>query len=66
MLLLFVAITGTGWDNTEFRSYRFVDEEDATNEAFAETSESRQRRRGTEKPLTDAEETKLKEVEDKS
>lgn len=57
--------TGTGWDNTEFRSYRFVDEE-GPNEAFVETDESRQRRKGTEKPLTDAEQTKLKEVESKS
>lgn len=57
--------TGTGWDNTEFRSYRFVDEE-GENEAFVETVESRQRRRGTEKPLTEAEQTTLEEVESKS
>lgn len=58
---------GTGWDNTEFRSYRFVNE-DASNDddAIDETPESRQRRQGTEKPLADAEEAKLNDVESKS
>ena len=32
---------GTGWQNTELRSYNFVDEEDTTNAHLTETSQSR-------------------------
>lgn len=60
-------ITGTGWDNTEFRSYRFVNDDSSNDDdALDETPESRQRRKGSEKPLADAEEAKLNEVESKS
>lgn len=61
--------TGTGWDNTEFRSYRFVNEDPSNDDddaAIDETPESRHRRKGTEKPLADSEEAKLNEVESKS
>lgn len=53
---------GTGWANAEFRSYRFVDEA-GENEAMKETDESRERRRGTEKPFTEAEQRQLKSVQ---
>ena len=32
---------GTGWQNTELRSYNFVDEEDTTNAHLVETTKSR-------------------------
>ena len=57
---------GTGWDNCEVRSYRFVgeDEEGApdNNAGIEETQESRRRRRGTEKPLTKEERVQLRET----
>ncbi|KAG0651549.1 Phosphoglycerate mutase [Hyphodiscus hymeniophilus] len=51
--------TGTGWANTEFRSYEFLS---ATDEAasLVETRESRERRKGTEKPLSADEQRELK------
>ncbi|KAF7889265.1 uncharacterized protein EAF01_010758 [Botrytis porri] len=52
---------GTGWSNTEFRSYQFraADSSDP-NAAIQETKESRERRKGTEKPLTDDEQRNLR------
>ncbi|KAL8638618.1 MAG: hypothetical protein Q9226_008977 [Calogaya cf. arnoldii] len=52
---------GTGWENTEFRSYRFVDE-DNENASIEETAESRQRRGNQDKPLTKEEKTQLRET----
>jgi hypothetical protein len=51
--------TGTGWENTEWRSYEFVS---ATDEraSLRETSESRVRRTGKETPLTEDEQRELR------
>ena len=59
---------GTGWANTEFRSYYFTDVEgeDDGNASMTETAESSHRRRGTEKPLTKAERLQLRETAIKS
>ncbi|KAL8688872.1 MAG: hypothetical protein Q9218_005326 [Villophora microphyllina] len=59
------ASIGTGWENTEFRSYQFVDGDD-NNASMEETSESRQRRKNTEKPLTKEEKTQLRETATKT
>ncbi|ESZ92429.1 hypothetical protein SBOR_7188 [Sclerotinia borealis F-4128] len=55
---------GTGWSNTEFRSFHFTntdhsDHSDA-NASVQETKESRERRKGTEKPLSREEQTNLR------
>lgn len=47
---------GTGWANTEFRSYTFDIGGDAT---LVETQESLKRREGTEKPLSKEEQNNL-------
>jgi len=49
---------GTGWANTEWRSYEFVDETDATA-SLKELQESRDRR--GERPLSEAEQRNLKQ-----
>ena len=48
---------GTGWANTEFRSYQFLDGSDRSS--VVETKESRELRRGTEKPLSETEQMEL-------
>lgn len=53
---------GTGWSNTEFRSYNFLDGEDAS---IKETRESRERRRGTEKELSQDEQRELRAAAEK-
>jgi broad specificity phosphatase PhoE len=50
--------TGTGWENTEWRSYEFV--EGSGEASLRETRESRERRRGTERGLTADEQRELK------
>lgn len=50
---------GTGWQNTEFRSYTFSHEDDE-NASVVETAESRERRKGLETPLTADEQRELK------
>ncbi|KAI9650735.1 hypothetical protein NHQ30_000759 [Ciborinia camelliae] len=52
---------GTGWSNTEFRSYNFsaADYSDS-NASVQETKESRERRKGSEKPLTADEQRNLR------
>jgi hypothetical protein len=50
--------TGTGWENTEWRSYEFV--EGSGEASFRETRQSRERRRGTEGGLTADEQRELK------
>jgi broad specificity phosphatase PhoE len=50
--------TGTGWENTEWRSYEFV--EGSGDASLRETRESRERRRGTERGLTADEQRELK------
>lgn len=53
--------TGTGWANTEFRSYEFVDAEGKDeNASLSETPASRKRRKGTEQPLSADEQRELK------
>jgi broad specificity phosphatase PhoE len=53
--------TGTGWANTEFRSYEFVDLEGENGDAsLQETAASRERRKGSEKPLTADEQRELR------
>lgn len=56
---LYLRYTGTGWANTEFRSYQFVVGEEGDNASFTETTESYLRRRGEETLLTDAEKLQL-------
>jgi broad specificity phosphatase PhoE len=52
---------GTGWANTEFRSYEFVDVNGGDERAsVVETGESRERRKGTEKTLSADEKRELK------
>lgn len=55
---------GTGWANTEYRSYTF-DMTRRSTASLVETEESRTRRRGTEKPLSEAEQRNLKASADK-
>ena len=53
--------TGTGWANTEWRSYEFVDREGRdANAGLRETVMSRIRRMGDEKPLSEAEQRNLR------
>ena len=53
-------LQGTGWTNVEYRSFRFKDpEHDASLE---ETRQSQERRRGSEKPLTETERIEMKEA----
>lgn len=70
---------GTGWANTEWRSYAFVggdevgngeasgngSESESGSASLKETEESRRRRRGHEKPLGEAEQRNLREVAEK-
>ena len=54
---------GTGWENTELRSYEFADPEGKdSNASLKETSPSWRRRRGSEIPLTRAEQVQLQEA----
>ncbi|KAL8761667.1 MAG: hypothetical protein Q9194_007666, partial [Teloschistes cf. exilis] len=53
---------GTGWENTEFRTYRFVDADDDDSIPMQETTESYQRRKHTVIPLTKEEKTQLRET----
>lgn len=58
---------GTGWLNTEFRSYYFTEAEEGDgNASMTETAVSSHRRRGTEKPLTRAERLQLRETVQKT
>ncbi|MCJ1402537.1 hypothetical protein MMC11_005757 [Xylographa trunciseda] len=50
---------GSGWANTEFRSYNFT-LESGDNASIVETAASRQRRRGSETPLSQTEQRELK------
>ncbi|KAL7276399.1 hypothetical protein RUND412_000603 [Rhizina undulata] len=54
-------LPGTGWSNTEFRTYHYLEGEDE-NATIVETEESRERRRGTEKPLGKTEMTQFEHV----
>jgi broad specificity phosphatase PhoE len=61
--------TGTGWDNTEWRSYNFVEdtgEENGhgnQNVGLIETMESRERRKGKEISLTETERMELRDAD---
>lgn len=56
-------LVGTGWANTEFRSYGFRVEGDSDEEAaFVETDESRSLRGNENKPLTFSEQTQLRAI----
>ena len=50
---------GTGWANTEYRSYTFTGT-DTSEPHLTETAESKRRRSGTEKPIDHNEATQLK------
>ena len=52
---------GTGWANTEYRSYRF-DPLRPESASLIETEESKTRRRGLEKPLTESEQRNLRQT----
>jgi len=54
----FPTFTGTGWANTECRSFEFV--EDDAEASVIETRQSRERRRGSEIPLTKDEQRELR------
>ncbi|KAI0816192.1 phosphoglycerate mutase-like protein [Xylaria sp. FL0064] len=52
---------GTGWNNTEYRSYEFADETgEDSNASLRELPESRRRRQGSEISLTDAEKREMR------
>lgn len=51
---------GTGWANTEFRSYT-IDPSSGEKASLVETEESRRRRKSEEKPLSEAEQRNLKQ-----
>ena len=51
--------------NTEFRSYQFAESDDE-NASVIETAESRERRRGTEKPLTEMERGESRQINSSS
>lgn len=56
---------GTGWRNTEYRSYSFADKTfEDPNASLEELPESRLRRKGHEIPLTDAENRELRAAYD--
>ncbi|KAL6714531.1 hypothetical protein ACLMJK_007956 [Lecanora helva] len=59
------AVMGTGWANVEYRSFEFVNEE-GENASIVETSRSKERRRGSEKPLTQTERMELRETAKKT
>ncbi|KAI1129385.1 histidine phosphatase superfamily [Nemania abortiva] len=51
---------GTGWENTEYRSYEFVDKTGQDpNASIQELPESRRRRQGSEIPLTETEKREM-------
>ncbi|CAK7214198.1 hypothetical protein SBRCBS47491_002067 [Sporothrix bragantina] len=54
-------VRGTGWKNTEWRSFRFVSAEDE-NASLQETSESKDRRKGSIIGLTEQEQIELAAV----
>lgn len=53
--------TGTGWANTEFRSYTFSSHE-PSEAHLLETPDSKRRRTGDAKPLDQNEQTQLKKT----
>lgn len=53
--------TGTGWNNTEYRSYEFADETGADlNASLRELPESVRRRKGSEIPYTETEKREMR------
>lgn len=58
-------VAGTGWANVEYRSYHFADEK-GDIASIVETKQSRELRRGTEKPLGKAERMELRETASKT
>ena len=55
-------VKGTGWENTEWRSYEFVEVEGDTDAALRETRVSWRRRRGSAIGLTETEQMELRAV----
>lgn len=54
---------GTGWQNTEYRSYEFIKPEGGDQQAsLRETHPSWRRRRGSAIPLTEAEQRQARSV----
>jgi broad specificity phosphatase PhoE len=63
----FGEFAGTGWANTEVRSYEFADKSSGdSNASIIETKESRARRKGTEIPLTGDEQKELRIAAERS
>ncbi|KAI0514995.1 phosphoglycerate mutase-like protein [Xylaria bambusicola] len=57
---------GTGWHNTEYRSYEFADETGADpNASLRELPESLRRRKGSETPYTDDEKREMRAAYEK-
>jgi broad specificity phosphatase PhoE len=57
---------GTGWENTEYRTYEFVDPSgNDPNATLRETNPSWRRRRGSSIPLTEQEQMELRSLEAK-
>lgn len=55
--------TGTAWENTEYRSYEFINPDGDDPEAsLRETKASWRRRRGSAMPLTEAEQLQARSV----
>lgn len=62
-LLTILFSTGTGWENTEYRSYEFVEPAgEDTQASIRETKTSWRRRRGSSNPLTETEQQQLRSV----
>lgn len=57
---MILTMIGTGWANTEFRSYYF-DPRRKHSASFVETTESRKRRGGADHALSEAEQRNLQE-----
>lgn len=56
-------MTGTGWGNTEYRSYEFIDPEgDDLEASIRETKPSWRKRRGSAIPLTETEQQQARAV----
>jgi hypothetical protein len=65
-MLTMLCDQGTGWANTEYRTYEFADPSGKDeNASLKETRPSWRRRRGSAIPLTETEQRELRAVEQK-
>lgn len=58
-------LLGTGWENTEYRTYCFLND-NSDDTSMVETAGSKKSRRGSEKPLTKTERVELRETAKKN